>query len=373
MARLRSVLVLVFIASVHAWRWDSRKGLGATSPSPKAVDRPESPWYPDLPPYHSEDSLKLADSTSGMPNIYTVAAKELEALQSEPLCHRIAARLLISDCQMLDGKDEATILTESGRRIRDFVDFYAASLAICDLRPAQSIHLYQRITKILEKLTNEVDEEMREKMHLFGDGLREASKEVEELSPIVHGLKDRLGGLKALIFEDLGPQVEAMDINLQKAADIKHVLSILLATILEAHAEISAVHNMAMNDLSERVDHANEGILASFSTTTKFMDLFNGRLLIHDAQLVAASMQVHALTDELGNAISMTKKMQEMVVGSASVTGWNLGLIIAGEGIAIIITMTNELVKSLAVLGAEDLHSGVNITSDFHLAMPAEA
>ncbi|CAI4219456.1 unnamed protein product [Parascedosporium putredinis] len=69
-------------------------------------------------------------------------------------------------------------------------------------------------------------------------------------------------------------------------------------------------------------------------------------------------MQVHALTDELGNAISMTKKMQEMVVG---------------EGIAIIITMTNELVKSLAVLGAEDLHSGVNITSDFHLAMPAEA
>lgn len=70
-----------------------------------------------------------------------------------------------------------------------------------------------------------------------------------------------------------------MNLNLQKAADIKHVLSILLGTILEAHAEISAVHNMAMNDLSKRVDHANEGILASFSTTTKFMDLFNGRLV----------------------------------------------------------------------------------------------
>lgn len=134
MARLGSVLVLVFIASVHAWRWDSRKGLGATSPPSEAVDKLESPWYPDLPPYNSEDSLRLADSTSGLPNIYTVAAKELEALQSEPLCHRIAARLLISDCQMLDGKDEATILTESGRRIRDFVDFYAASLAICDLQ-----------------------------------------------------------------------------------------------------------------------------------------------------------------------------------------------------------------------------------------------
>lgn len=45
-------------------------------------------------------------------------------------------------------------------------------------------------------------------MHLFSDGLREAGREVEELSPIVHGLKDRLGGLKALLFEDLEPQVE---------------------------------------------------------------------------------------------------------------------------------------------------------------------
>ena len=39
----------------------------------------------------------------------------------------------MNDCQVLDGKDEATVLTDSGRQVRDFVDFYAASLAICDL------------------------------------------------------------------------------------------------------------------------------------------------------------------------------------------------------------------------------------------------
>lgn len=39
----------------------------------------------------------------------------------------------MNDCQMLEGKDEATILIDSGRQVRDFVDFYAASLAICDL------------------------------------------------------------------------------------------------------------------------------------------------------------------------------------------------------------------------------------------------
>ncbi|KAF9876037.1 hypothetical protein CkaCkLH20_06483 [Colletotrichum karsti] len=59
--------------------------------------------------------------------------QELQELESEPLCHRIAARLLVNNCQLLDGKDDATVLLDSGRQIRDFVDSYAASLAICDL------------------------------------------------------------------------------------------------------------------------------------------------------------------------------------------------------------------------------------------------
>lgn len=45
----------------------------------------------------------------------------------------MAARLLVNNCQLVDGKNEATILTDSGRQVRDFVDSYAASLAICDL------------------------------------------------------------------------------------------------------------------------------------------------------------------------------------------------------------------------------------------------
>lgn len=79
------------------------------------------PW-----PDPTEDRLNL-------PNIYVAALRELQELESEPLCHRIAARLLVTNCQLLDGKDEATVLTDSGRQIRDFVEAYAASLALCDL------------------------------------------------------------------------------------------------------------------------------------------------------------------------------------------------------------------------------------------------
>ena len=70
---------------------------------------------------------------SRLPRIYEVALRELEELESEPFCHRIAARLLVTNCHLLEGKDDASLLTDGGRQIRDFVDSYAASLAICDL------------------------------------------------------------------------------------------------------------------------------------------------------------------------------------------------------------------------------------------------
>lgn len=68
-----------------------------------------------------------------LPDVYATTLEELRELESAPLCHRNAARLLVNNCQLLDGKDDATVLTDSGQASRDFVDSYAASLAICDL------------------------------------------------------------------------------------------------------------------------------------------------------------------------------------------------------------------------------------------------
>ncbi|PSR97420.1 hypothetical protein BD289DRAFT_384178 [Coniella lustricola] len=75
----------------------------------------------------------MLQSAPTLPEIYSTALSELQDLESKPLCHRIAARLLVNNCQLLDGKDEATVLTDSGCETRDFIDAYAASMAICDL------------------------------------------------------------------------------------------------------------------------------------------------------------------------------------------------------------------------------------------------
>ena len=89
----------------------------------------------DIRPPLDTNLTPFASAHSGKhrPDVYATALAELQALESEPLCHRVAAKLLVNSCQLLDGKDEATILTDSGRQVRDFVDAFAASMAICDL------------------------------------------------------------------------------------------------------------------------------------------------------------------------------------------------------------------------------------------------
>ncbi|KAG6035808.1 hypothetical protein E4U19_004306 [Claviceps sp. Clav32 group G5] len=79
--------------------------------------------------------VSLTDSPAAS-DAYALALIELQELESEPLCHRVAARLLVGNCQLLDGKNEASVLADTGRAARDFVDFFAASLAICDLERA---------------------------------------------------------------------------------------------------------------------------------------------------------------------------------------------------------------------------------------------
>lgn len=68
-----------------------------------------------------------------MTDRFATALSELQELESKPLCHRIAARLLVNNCQLINEQDDVHSRSNSDRAARDFVDAYAISLAICDL------------------------------------------------------------------------------------------------------------------------------------------------------------------------------------------------------------------------------------------------
>lgn len=121
-----------------------------------------------LGPVSGLSASQLLLVASQAPSPYDLALRELQQLESEPMCHQTAAKLLVNNCQLLEGKDDATILTDSGRQIRDFVDAYAASLAICDLERGR-FEIPKECTPFREPVLSHLTPQTKYQLHVSSD------------------------------------------------------------------------------------------------------------------------------------------------------------------------------------------------------------
>ncbi|KAI8303615.1 Nitrilase [Colletotrichum sp. SAR11_59] len=279
---------------------------------------------------------------SRLPNIYAVAMQELQELESEPLCHRIAARLLVNNCQLLDGKDDATVLIDSGRQIRDFVDSYAASLAICDLErgsfdipsgcapfrenslaqipdskfprlhvspqqidsclsglarsdsawntwvsyrhkalrfceaaradndKTQSIRLHQRLTEVLSKLSEGVEQELEAHLHAINTRATEVTDQLRRIIPDVDRVRDSIQDmdrtLSQQIMETAQASQHAMRNGLEDAQNLQQLLGVLLRTVLSSNAEVAASHEIAITAFKDRTESDLGVVMAALAS-----------------------------------------------------------------------------------------------------------
>lgn len=72
----------------------------------------------------------------------------------------------------------------------------------------RNIHLYQRITKILEKMTLDVERDMQERLKRMETVWRDTSQSLEDLGPRVDHLRDGLDHLDDGILETLSRSIE---------------------------------------------------------------------------------------------------------------------------------------------------------------------
>ncbi|KAL2174552.1 uncharacterized protein P884DRAFT_249654 [Thermothelomyces heterothallicus CBS 202.75] len=267
---------------------------------------------------------------SRLPNIYAVALSELQELESEPLCHRVAARLLVNNCELVDGKDEATILTDSGRKVRDFVDSYAASLAICDLErgsftipkecakfrepslsqiairnepqlhvspgeiglclsglaasdaawstwvsyrhkalrfceaaradneKAQHILLYQRLTRVIARLTDGVESELQKRMDELDSRARQSAEKLDRLKPQLNRLSEGLARLESFLSEDLELALkktsESYRDGLHHAENLQQLLGLLVGNVLDSNSQLAFAHETSVQQASQRIN-----------------------------------------------------------------------------------------------------------------------
>ncbi|XXG96138.1 hypothetical protein Hte_002417 [Hypoxylon texense] len=219
---------------------------------------------------------QFLSSDSRSPSPYEVALNELRELESEPLCHRTAARLLVNNCELLEGKNDATALTDSGRKIRDFVDSYAASLAICDLergsfqipREYQQILVFQRLTKVMGRFSDDVDKDFEQYINNLDLRARETGSRLDELSPKIDQLKAGLKSIEEIFLDRLvqAESTDAVNSGTENAIHLQRMLEVTFASVVEHQAGMASAYEQSLHLVNERaqsaVDTATRAVVA---------------------------------------------------------------------------------------------------------------
>lgn len=141
-ARNKVILVLlvllgVLMPSIRGLSWRQK-----SVPAPRrvikssvaaSVAQPSADASIVQPSVDSSQSDTKPHNDYGVTSRFTTVLEELKELETKPLCHRVASRILINNCKLVDGKNDATIYTHSEHTVRNFMDAYAISLALCDM------------------------------------------------------------------------------------------------------------------------------------------------------------------------------------------------------------------------------------------------
>ncbi|KAK4147430.1 nuclear fusion protein KAR5 [Dichotomopilus funicola] len=333
------------------------------------------------------DSGKSSEivQNSRLPDIYAVALSELQELESEPLCHRVAARLLVNNCQLVDGKDEATILTDSGRKVRDFVDSYAASLAICDLErggftipkecaklrepslaqiamrddpqlhvspaeiglclsalaasdaawstwvsyrhkalrfceaarvdneKAQNILLYQRLTKVIAKLTDGVEADLEKRMQDLDDRARQSVQQLEQLTPRIEQLNAGLARVHNYLSEDLElalkKTAEFSHGGLEHAENLQQLLAALISNVHDSNTQLASAHQRSVRQASQRMDNEMGALMAVVSSAIVSSTSLQQQIQLSDMQATTFAQRQDMLEEGMDRLVTATEKL----------------------------------------------------------------
>ncbi|KAF4340412.1 nuclear membrane fusion kar5 [Fusarium beomiforme] len=324
---LALTFLMVFASEAHCFSWRPRPADAGHHATLQHMQR-------------DDDSSALLSKLSDqrLTNVYTAALQELQDLESEPLCHRIAARLLVNNCHLLDGQDDAKVHIDSGRAARDFVDSYAASLAICDLErgsfriptscskfrestlatlsaPAipqlhvstieidecleglaqsdsawntwvsyrhkalrfcdaaradhqkeENILLYQRITKILERLTHDIEVDMEERFQSLNRAYTAASQSVEDIGPRVQHLRTEMEMASRILRDDLSRAAEesrnVVESGLKETKVLHELLELLARSVQEKTTDIVSSQEAALQTSTMQLNNEANILLA---------------------------------------------------------------------------------------------------------------
>ncbi|VBB80146.1 Putative protein of unknown function [Podospora comata] len=359
------VVLTVLLPWVDGFGWRAER-----RPSAPAVDT-------------NERRSALSQQDSRHSDIYTRALNELQEMESEPLCHRVAARLLVNNCELVDGKNEATMLTDSGRQLRDFVDSYAASLAICDLERG-NFKIPNECTKFREPSLTQIAMRSEPQLHVtpseiglclsalaasdaawstwvsyrhkalrfceaaradnekaelqkrvddLDNRARQSMENLDRLAPKVDELGEGLSRLESYLSGDLDfamrKATESMQDSLENAEGLQKLLGLLFANVLDGSSRAAHAHETSL----QQTKRVNDGMAVALAQRQDALEQGVDRILAateklsdevedHTSMLKQAKNITNEILDALEETATAALTVNESMFKTATTKSW---------------------------------------------------
>jgi len=135
---------------------------------------------------------------------------------------------------------------------------------------AQHILLYQRLTKVIAKLTDGVEAELQRLMDNLDNRARQSAEKLDELAPKISLLNEGLQRIEHYFSGNLDMAMkktsEAMHASHEHAENLQQVLNILLTNVIQGQSQLAFAHEQSLQHATEKVQENMEAFVAVVST-----------------------------------------------------------------------------------------------------------
>jgi len=126
--------------------------------------------------------------------------------------------------------------------------------------------LYQKLTRVIAKLSEGVELELQKRMDDLDNRARQALDNIEQLSPHLDKLRIGLSRVEKYLSGDLEEKLEksskSLHEGLENAENIQQLLKVMFARVLEGNAELASAHDVSIRQATARAND-EMGALAS--------------------------------------------------------------------------------------------------------------
>lgn len=130
--------------------------------------------------------------------------------------------------------------------------------------------MYQRLTKVIAKLTDGVEADLEKRMQDLDNRARQSVQQLEQLTPRIERINEGLTRVHNYLSEDLELALKKTTKfshgGLEHAENLQRLLAALVSNVHESNTQLAYAHQQSVQQASQRMDNEMGALMAVVSS-----------------------------------------------------------------------------------------------------------